>query len=181
MIHSRFPELKDWTIKNPTKIIQHQGKWDSILKVCEYFKNCPKPNLYIRELPTNVHTKFIESNQSIIAELLDIIIQDHINGNEKEFEKRYNLKFREPLIRFKVLDKKISQTYFSNLDDISIPVSQFESLNLPLKKVLVVENKTTLYTTLTLPKMNKTIAVFGQGNAVTNIQNAKCQMLNDRC
>ena len=173
LIHSRFPELKDWTIKNPTKIIQHQGKWDSILKVCEYFKNCPKPNIYIRELPTNVHTKFIESNQSIIAELLDIIIQDHINGNEKEFEKRYNLKFREPLIRFKVLDKKISQTYFSNLDNISIPVSQFESLNLPLKKVLVVENKTTLYTTLTLPKMNKTIAVFGQGNAVTNIQNAK--------
>lgn len=39
------------------------------------------------------------------------------------------------------------------------------------------ENKTTLYTTLTLPKMNETIAIFGQGNAVTNIQNAK--WLND--
>jgi hypothetical protein len=177
LIHSHFPELKDWIIKNPTKIIQNQGKWESIIKVCNYFKNYPKPNLYIRELPANVHTKFIESNQSIIAELLDVIIQNHINLNEREFEKRFNLKFREPLVRFKILDKEISQSFFSNLDDISIPVSQFESLKLPLQQVLIVENKTTLYTTLTLPKMDKTIAIFGQGNAVTNIQNAK--WLND--
>jgi hypothetical protein len=173
IIHTNFPELKDWIIKNPTKIIQHQSKWQSLLKVCNYFKNCPKPNLYIRELPANVHTKFIESNQSIITELLDIIIQNNINLNEKEFEKRFNLKFREPLVRFKILDKNISQNYFSSIDDISIPISQFEKLNLPIKKVLIVENKTTLYTTLTLPKMNETIAIFGQGNAVTNIQNAK--------
>lgn len=173
LIYSHFPELKDWIIKNPTKIIQHVGKWESIIKVCNYFKNYPKPNLYIRELPANVHTKFIESNQSIIAELLDVIIQNHINLNEREFEKRFNLKFREGLVRFKILDKHISETYFSGLDDISIPISQFESLKLPLKQVLIVENKTTLYTTLTLPKMDKTIAIFGQGNAVTNIQNAK--------
>lgn len=177
IIHTFFPELKDWIIKNPIKIIQHQGKWESILKVCNYFKICPKPNLYIRELPANVHTKFIESNQSIMTELLDIIIQNHISPNETKFEKRFNLKFNEPVVRFKVLDKNISQSFFSNLDDISIPVSQFESLKLPLKQVLIVENKTTLYTTLTLPKMDKTIAIFGQGNAVTNIQNAK--WLND--
>jgi hypothetical protein len=178
IIHAQFPELKDWITKNPSKIIQHQGKWESILKVCNYFKNCPKPNLYIRELPANVHTKFIESNQSIITELLDIIIQNHINLNEKEFEKRFNLKFREPLVRFKILDKEISQSFFSNLDDISIPVSQFESLKLPLKQVLIVENKINLLTiALTLPAMKNTIAIFGQGNAVTNIQNAK--WLND--
>jgi hypothetical protein len=178
IIHTNFPELKDWIIKNPTKIIQNQSKWQSLLKVCNYFKNCPKPNLYIRELPANVHTKFIESNQSIITELLDIIIENHINLNEKEFEKRFNLKFREPLVRFKILDKHISETYFSGLDDISIPIRQFESLKLPLKQVLIVENKINLLTiALTLPAMKNTIAIFGQGNAVTNIQNAK--WLND--
>jgi hypothetical protein len=170
-IYSNFPELKDWILKNPTKIIQHQDKWECILKVCNFFKNCPKPNLYIRELPINVHTKFIESNKSITTELLEVIIQSHINQNEKEFEKRFNLKYREPLIRFKVLDKKISQSYFSGIDDISIPVSQFECLNLPLKKVLIVENKTTLYTTLTLPKMEETIAIFGSGYGVSNLKN----------
>lgn len=178
LVHSHFPELKDWIIKNPTKIIQHQGKWESILKVCNYFKICPKPNLYIRELPANVHTKFIESNQSILAELLNIIILNHVNHNEKEFEKRFNLKFREPLVRFKILDKQISENFFSGLDDISITISQFESLKLPLKQVLIVENKINLLTiALTLPAMKNTIVIFGQGNAVTNIQNAK--WLND--
>jgi hypothetical protein len=173
IIHTNFPELKDWIIKNPTKIIQHQGKWESILKVCNYFKKSPKPNLYIRELPANVHTKFIESNQSILTELLDIIIQNYFKPNEREFEKRFNLKFREPLVRFKVLDKNISESFFSNLDDISIPISQFESLKLPLRKVLIVENKTNLHTiALTLPSMENTIVIFGQGNAVTNIKNA---------
>lgn len=177
MIQSHFPELKEWILKYPIKIIQNHDKWESILKVCDYFKNFPKPNLYIRELPINVHTKFVESNQSIITELLDIINKNYICQNESKFEKRFNLKFREPLIRFKILDKNISLNFFAGLDDISIPVSQFEKLNLPLKKVLIVENKTTLYTTLTLPKMNETIAIFGQGNAVTNLQNTK--WLND--
>lgn len=177
LICAHLPELKDWIVKNPIKIIQHHGKWESILKVCNYFKNSPKPNLYIRELPAKVHTKFIESNQYIITELLDIIIANHLNIDEKEFEKRFNLKFHEPLIRFKVLDKSLSESFFSNIDDISIPISQFEKLKLPLKKVIIVENKTSLYTTLTLPKMENTIAIFGQGNAVTNIKNAT--WLND--
>jgi hypothetical protein len=177
MIQSHFPELKEWILKYPIKIIQNYDKWNSILKVCNYFKNFPKPNLYIRELPINVHTKFIENNQSIITELLDIINKNHICQNENKFEKRFNLKFREPLVRLKILDKNISLNYFSGIDDISIPISQFEKLNLPLRKVLIVENKTTLYTTLTLPKMNEAIAIFGQGNAVTNLQNAK--WLND--
>ena len=165
-----FPELKDWVIKNPKKIIDNESEWESILKVCQYFKQNPKPNLYIRELPIKVHTKFIERNQSVIKELLDVLISEHINTEEKQFEKRFNLKYAEPQIRFKILDKEISQKFFLGLDDVAIPVSQFESLNLPIKKVLVVENKTTLYTTLTLPKMNNTIAIFGSGYSVYNLK-----------
>jgi len=171
VILRKFPELKKWIIKNPKKVIDNTNEWESILKVCQYFKQNPKPSLYIRELPIRVHTKFIERNQSVIKELLDILISEHINKEEKQFEKRFNLKYAEPQIRFKVLDKTISNRFFSGLDDIAIPVSQFESLNLPIKKVLVVENKTTLYTTLTLPKMNETIAIFGSGYSVYNLKN----------
>jgi len=171
-ILNEFPELRNWVSQNPSKIIQYQTEWTSILKVCEYFKDNPKPNTYIRELPINVHTKFIERNQSLLKELLDILISENINIAEKQFEKRFNLKYSEPQIRFKILDKEISKNLFSGIDDLAIPVSQFEKLNLPIKKVLIVENKTTLYTTLTLPKMEGAIAVFGQGNAVLNLKNA---------
>lgn len=165
-----FPKLKEWAVKNPTKINANQTEWESILKVCQLFQKNPKPNMYIRELPIKAHTKFIERNQSVIKELLDVLISEHINTEEKQFEKRFNLKYAEPQIRFKILDKEISQKFFLGLDDVAIPVSQFESLNLPIKKVLVVENKTTLYTTLTLPKMNNTIAIFGSGYSVYNLK-----------
>ncbi len=171
-IINELPELRNWVAQNPAKVIQNHAEWSSILKVCQYFKKNPKPNQYIRELPINVHTKFIERNQSVLKELLDILVFANINTVEKQFEKRFYLKYSESQIRFKILDKEISQKLFSGVDDLAIPVSQFEKLNLPIKKILIVENKTTLYTTLTLPKMEGAIAVFGQGNAVLNLKNA---------
>jgi hypothetical protein len=173
IILREFPELKDWIINNSKKVIDNANEWQNILQVCQYFKQNPKPNFYIRELPVKVHTKFIERNKGIIRELLDVLIYEHVNTEEKEFEKRFYLKYAEPQIRFKVLDKTISDSFFSGIDDIAIPVSQFEKLNLPIKKVLVVENKTTLYTTLTLPKMNDTIAIFGSGFSVFNLKNVR--------
>ncbi|WP_343531963.1 Wadjet anti-phage system protein JetD domain-containing protein [Pedobacter sp.] len=173
LINSEIPELNEWIIKNPLQVIINKSEWGNILKVCKYFKQNPKPNLYIRELPIKVHTKFIEGNKSIIRQLLEVLLPDHINTEHKEFEKRFNLKFSETLIRFKVLDKEISQKYFSGIDDIAIPVSQFETLNLPVERVLVVENKTTLYTVLTLPKMDRTIAIFGSGFSIYNLKNAQ--------
>jgi len=169
---SIFPELKDWIIQNPAKIIQNQGEWDGILKVCVYFKNTQRPNLYIRELPIKVHTKFIERHQSIIWDLLEVIIEPFVNTDVKDFEKRFNLKYKEPLVRFKILDKEVSTSYFSGVDDLAIPISQFERLRLPINKVIVVENKTTLYTTLTLPSMKNAIAIFGSGYSVHNLKSA---------
>lgn len=173
IILREFPELKEWIIKNPKKVIDNVNEWQNILQVCQYFKQNPKPNLYIRELPIKVHTKFVERNNSIIRDLLDVLISEHVKREEKEFEKRFNLKYSEPQIRFKILDKTISDRFFSGIDDIAITVSQFEKLKLPIKKVLVVENKTTLYTTLTLPKMNETIAIFGSGFSVYNLKNVR--------
>ncbi|MUP40060.1 Wadjet anti-phage system protein JetD domain-containing protein [Labilibaculum euxinus] len=170
-ITETFPELKEWIIKNPIKVIQNQTEWESILKVCRYFKQSPKPNLYIRELPINVHTKFIERNQSVIKDLLDILIFEYNNKGEKQFEKRFNLKYAEPQVRFKILDKEVSQKYFSGIDDVSIPVSQFEALDLPVERVIIFENKTTFYTALTLPKMDNAIALFGSGFSVSNLKN----------
>ena len=116
-----FPDLEEWIINKPIKVIQNQNNWDDIL----------------------------------------------------QFEKRFNLKYAEPQIRFKVLDKEISQRFFSGLDDIAIPISQFKNLNLPIEKIIVFENKTNFYTALTLPKMRKTIALFGSGFSISNLKNVE--------
>ena len=85
---SQLPNLKEWAASHPQKLIDC-NEWLDIIKVCNYFVENPKPNLYIRELPIQIHTKFIENNKAIIKELLDILIPEHINKNETNFEKRF--------------------------------------------------------------------------------------------
>lgn len=167
-ILSLFPELKDLISQYPSKIIDKS--WEDLIKVCQYFQQNPKPNLYIRELPIKVHTKFIEQNKGIIKELLDIIIAKHINENEKEFERRYHLKYDEPVVRFRILDKDISQKYFSGCLDLSLPVSQFQLLNLPIDTVFIVENKMNM---LTFPNKEKSMVIFGKGFSVNITSNTK--------
>ena len=167
-ILSSFPELKDWIYKYPMKIIDND--WESLLKVCKYFKNTPKPHLYIRELPIQVHTKFIENNKSIIRELLDIVIVEKINDDEKQFERRFNLKYDEPIVRFRILDNAISQQLFGDLDDLSIPISEFQYLSLPIQTVYVVENKINM---LTFPVKRGSIVIWGHGFGVDIMKNVE--------
>ena len=167
-ILSSFPELKDWVLKYPNKVIDND--WESLLKVCMYFKATPQPHLYIRELPIQVHTKFVENNKSIIKELLDIIIAEYINSDEKPFETRFNLKFDEPIVRFRILDNSISQQYFSCIDDISIPISEFQQLYLPIQTVYIVENKINM---LIFPAKKASIVVWGHGFGVNIMRNVE--------
>lgn len=160
-IISLFPELKDWIIKYPKKVIEND--WKSILKVCQYFKNTPNPQLYIRELPIQVHTKFIENNKGILKELLDIILVDNIDESEKRFETRFHLKYDEPIVRLRILDTSISESFFSGVDDLSIPISRFQYLSLPIQAVYVVENKINM---LTFPRIKDSIVVWGHGFGV---------------
>lgn len=167
-ILSSFPELKDWIYKYPFKVIENN--WNCLLKVCEYFKNNPKPNLYIRELPIQVHTKFVEKNKGVIKELLEIIIAEHINVDEKQFEVRFNLKYDEPIVRFRVLDGSVSQKYLLGIDDLSIPISQFQRLSLPVQTVYIVENKISM---LTFPLIKDSIVVWGHGFGVEVMRNVE--------
>ena len=177
-ITNSFPELNSWLEKYPKKIIAHSDNWTDILKVCQYFKAHPTPDLYIRELPITVHTKFIEKKAPILKELLDILIAPFTKKDKTKFEKRFNLKYSPPLIRFKILDAKISARHFSGINDLSIPLEQFNALHLNLEKVIIVENKTNLHTiALTLPEMEKTMVIFGSGFKVQNLKNA--QWLNE--
>lgn len=167
---NEFPKLKNWVLKYPEKLIKDGDEWGDILKVCRYFKNNPRPNLYIRQLPIDVHTKFIENNSGLLRGLLDEIIPDQINVQPSKFEKRFNLKYSEPLVRFRILDETISNSYFKGIDDLSITASRFSTLQLPIKRVFIVEN---LMNALTLPLQELSIVIFGKGFQVSNIKNAE--------
>ena len=157
LIYSNFPLLIDWVKINPTKLIEHNG-WIDTLKVCKYFTDTPAPDKYIRQLPIDIHTKYIVENKSIIQSLLDFLIPEYVNSNETKFELRYNLKYSEPLIRVRFLDTALSP--IDNTTDISLTLSEFKNFQSYCVNIFVAEN---IMNFLTLPYLTKTIAIWSGG------------------
>lgn len=160
-IRERIPELNDWIDKNTSKVIDNIGKWNDILKVCEYFQKNTKPNLYIRELPIEIHTKFIEENKGTLKQLLDFLLPNEaIRKDESEFEKRFYLKYDEPLIRVRALDQSLLAKYNLSFSDFSIPIIIFNDLKIVNERFIITENKMNF---LTLPYLKDTFGLFGGG------------------
>ncbi|MGP2362672.1 Wadjet anti-phage system protein JetD domain-containing protein [Acinetobacter junii] len=172
-----MPKLKTWIELNPLKVIDNATNWDNLLKVCQYFQTTPQPNLYIRELPILVHTKFIEQNKGILRALLLEIIPEYCDPKQTNFENCFNLKAHESQVRFRILDSQLSSQYLLGITDLAIPLSQFKSLTLPIKRVIVIENKISFYTALTLPDMSNTIVIFGSGYKIGELK--KVTWFND--
>lgn len=175
-ITNTIPKLHEWILLNPLKVIENLGRWMDLIKICNFFISNPQPNLYIRELPIELHTKFIEENKAIIRSLLDFLIEGHINKNENQFERRFNLKCDEPLIRLRILDEELAKKYFSGLTDLSIPQTDFNILCVGCKRVFILENKTNfsnIFNFLTLPLLKNSIAIFGKGFQLNLLKEAK--------
>jgi hypothetical protein len=173
-ILASLPQLTTWVRHRIPWIIKNTNQWDDLIKVCHYFLASPRPNLYIRELPITIHTKFIEDNQALLKELLDALIPDYINNGETLFEKRFNLKYNEPLIRLLILDPSIALTCFSGISDLSIKQMDFEQLNVTVETVFILENKTNftnIFNFLTLPQLKDSLAIFGKGFGLGALKN----------
>jgi hypothetical protein len=175
LIRQSIPELFDWIYNNPQKVIEYSDRWQDLLKVCQYFKEHPYPNLYIRELPIQVHTKFVEQNKGILRELLEIIIPSDLlmsvdDEKDRKFEKRFSLKYPEPMIRLRLIDKDLKAKYNFPATDVSLPVSDFNQLNFDAHPCFITEN---LMNFLTLPHLQNSIALFGRGYAVESLKAAE--------
>lgn len=161
LIREQLPALEDWLRARPQQVLAFAGVWPELCRVCLYFQAHPLPQRYIRELPIAVHTKFIEEHVGILRELLDALLPpEAVNSSVTPFEKRYGLRYDEPLIRLRVLDSALCERYRLPCSDLSTPLSQFAALRLGHPRCIVTENKLTF---LTLPDLPGTIAIFGRG------------------
>lgn len=170
LIKKDLPQLHEWVLSNPMKIIQNEDDWEGLARVCRYFINNPRPNLYIRELPIEIHTKFIEGHKGILKSLLDYILPDEaLNKEHSQFEKRYYLKYEVPVIRLRLLDNKIRGEY-TPLTDITMPLSEFGKLDFDTYKIIITENKMNF---LTLPDIEQCIAIWGKGVSALLLKDVK--------
>lgn len=168
LITSCLPILKEWLHNHPDKVITHHFMWGDLLKVCQYFINCPRPMLYLRELPIDVNTKFIEKNTAIVRSLLDYLLDETAirDKSEKDIEKRYYLRYDEPRVRLRILDSSLVKDHPA---DISIRLSDFHTWTFSCNIILLAENK---MNTLTIPLVPSAIVIWtGGGFNVSYLEN----------
>ena len=170
LIRAVLPQLATWLQHNTAQVIAHAGEWPDILLVCQFLLAHPRPDLYARQLPVPVHTKFVEEQKPILRCLLDVLLPpEQIAIDESMFERRFGLRYDEPLIRLRLLDPVLQTELGLPVADLSVPLSQVMRLDLAGRRCLVVENKLTF---LTLPELPNAFAIFGSGYAVELLRHA---------
>lgn len=161
LIRVRLPELEAWLQTHTDAILKYHGEWAELIEVCAYFLKHPTVDRAVRELPINVHSKFIEQHTGILRSLLDALLpDDRVKPEESRFNRRYGLREADTLVRVRFLDHQFQTRYHAPLTDLSVPLPELALLDFADESILIVENLTTF---LSLPPLPHTLAFFGRG------------------
>ena len=167
LIREQVPQLEAWMHSFPKKVIEYHSDWLGLLIVCCYFLEHSRPGLYIRELPLNVHTKFVEEHIGILRELLEHLLPaEAVVPGAATFQQRFGLREDEPLVHVRFLDDQLKKRYGIPLSELCTPHSQFAQLALQTQRCIISENKMTF---LTLPVLPDTFALHGGGFKVSGL------------
>lgn len=169
MITEPLPELAGWVEDNALRVLEHDQDWPRLLAILEWFRAHPRPGIYLRQLDIKgVDTKFIERRRKLIGSLLDRVLPanciDAGATGARGFERRYGLKSKPPLIRFRVLDPALSIT---GLSDLSVPPEEFSALGLEPRRVFITENE---INGLAFPAHPGAIVIFGLGYGLDRLR-----------
>lgn len=149
--------------------------WENICLCVKWLLENPVSNLYIREIPLGVHTKFIENNKSLILSLLICLKND---GQQEvkvsDFEKYCGLKEKPSFVRLRSLDKSIALKVTDlSISEVSLPLEDFEHFESlcilkNVQKIFIIENEMVY---LTFPSVKNTLCIWGHGFSVTSLKN----------
>lgn len=168
---SAFPALRPWVHANPLVLVNQGDTWPQVLAVLDWFTRHPRPGIHVRQLDiTGVDSKFIETRKGLLAQLLDHVLPAHAVVADalgvRQFELRYGLLSKPPLIRFRLLD---AEHFIGGLSDLTVPVAQFASLQSRVERVFVTENEVNA---LAFPDVSASMVVFGGGYGIDRLAQA---------
>lgn len=160
LFSENLPELHQWGKANLLFLLNHADILNDLIKVCIYFnQNQPPHELFLRELPIEVHSKFIEENSALLRKLLDALLPAHwVNLNEVDFLSRYGIKKPAIYTQIRILDDALKSIVGFN--EVALTLEDSGQLNWQPEKVFIVENKACF---LSFPKVRNAVAIFGEG------------------
>jgi hypothetical protein len=172
LVRSREPRLVAWLAERPLRALKYEAAIPKLLDVVAYFEAHPRPMRFARELGiAGIDSKFIDAYQGVLAAWLDRMlpaeaVDQTVRGlSDYGFERRYGLRYEEPLVRFRWLDA--SRALGGSIADASVPLSQLVAYVPPCTRVFITENKINF---LTLPQSEAALAIFGSGYAIDRLR-----------
>lgn len=170
-VRERLPSLAGWVASNIRTIADRSESLDGLLAVTEFFLQCPWPDCYARQIPVAVDTKFVERNQAMLRQWLDLLLPaSAIQADETKFALRFGLRDGQPHTTVRVLDPDLQLRIGLPFDELSLPLRSLETLSVQGATVIVVENQLNL---LTLPPLCNGLVIRGEGRAVTRLRRLK--------
>jgi len=160
LIATSFPLNASWAKEQPAFLLTYAAIMPDLLKVVRYFFDHDPPHaLYLRELPIQVHTKFIEDNAKPLKKMLDTILPvEKINFEEKDFSGRYKIKRPNIYTQVRVLDDTLKSTLGFN--ELALTIDDASLLTWQPDKVFIIENGACFRS---FPKVKNSVAIFGEG------------------
>jgi hypothetical protein len=142
--------------------------WEHVIRLLRYFRDHPQPDCFARELPVPVPTKFLSTAHAPLAAFLPHISPESLRAEGRSFEERLGLRTPDSFVECRLLDPALAPAWpFRHLN---VPLSDLPHLaDLPAHTVLITENRITF---LTLPPLPRTLALLGQGAAVSRLRRA---------
>ncbi|MDV6032861.1 MAG: hypothetical protein F9B45_22805 [Phycisphaera sp. RhM] len=174
-LRRRKPELALWLMQrsNWKQLLELADDLEELLDIVDYFQSHPRPDCFARELPLAVSTKLLETHRRRLTTWLDLVMPphtiDHRYGYDA-FEPRYGLRYARPHFLLRILDDTLQSDLGLPFDELSLPAESLSQLPVTKARILIVENKINL---LSLPKMQRGVALGGLGNGVTQLADVR--------
>lgn len=164
-LRAEFPQLECWVRRNVQRVIDVATELEGILHVVGFLREHPRPNVFARELPVPVDTKFVERHERLLREWLDAVLPPHVvRADEEHFERRYGLRYAEPHVHVRLLDPELERELGFPCPEFGLPLHTLARLAFRPAAVFIVENKVNL---LTLPPLERTLGLGALGKGIT--------------
>ena len=159
------PALLAWLEKRSHAALELSPVWPRLLSVVGWLQSTPRPGIYLRQVDiAGVDSKFIESNRSVLAELLDLALPpeaiDRTATGMAGFCQRYGFKDKPLRIRFRWLGLGEDAPAAGYGADLTVTQTAFEQLNAAVSHVFITENEVNF---LAFPDTPNALVVFGGG------------------
>lgn len=160
-----YPALLPWLERRPLQALELSAAWPRLLAVVAWLAEHPRPGIYLRQVDLpGVHSKFIETHRSVLAELLDLALPfDTVEITKTgvgQFAGRYGFLDKPMRIRCRVLDPDMQTVPGLVCPDMTLDAESFSRLGLAVQRVFITENETNF---LAFPQVADAMVIFGAG------------------